>query len=293
MMFSAIRNRMTYANVTATLALFFAMSGGALAASHYLITSTKQIKPSVLSSLKGKAGATGPAGAAGATGPAGGAGPQGSAGPAGVKGETGSPGAPGANGESVTSKTVSKSSETCAKQGGSEFKAGSTTTLACNGKEGSPWTAGGTLPVGATETGDWAFNILTSAVASRTLIEPISFTIPLADPLDAKHVHYINASDEEVVELTGGFGEILKEVTVAPTECLGSVEAPSAQPGNLCVYAFLNTNSAGPAMAASNEIDSAGGGGAGASTAGAIVHFKLEVETQGHIIGWGTWAVTG
>jgi hypothetical protein len=34
-MFSAIRRRATYANVTATLALFFAMSGGALAAGHY------------------------------------------------------------------------------------------------------------------------------------------------------------------------------------------------------------------------------------------------------------------
>ena len=38
----------------ATLALIFAMSGGAYAASHYLITSTKQIKPSVLGHLKGK-----------------------------------------------------------------------------------------------------------------------------------------------------------------------------------------------------------------------------------------------
>jgi hypothetical protein len=66
-----MRRRITYANVVATLALFFALSGGAIAASHYLITSTKQIKPSVLKKLKGnagKTGATGPTGAAGATG---------------------------------------------------------------------------------------------------------------------------------------------------------------------------------------------------------------------------------
>ena len=73
-MFSEIRRRMTYANVAMTLALVFAMSGGAYAAGKYLITSTKQIKPSVLKALVGK---TGKAGANGAPGPAGPAGPQG------------------------------------------------------------------------------------------------------------------------------------------------------------------------------------------------------------------------
>ena len=50
-MFSRIRRRATYANVVATLALVFAMSGGALAAARYIITSTKQIKPSVLTAI--------------------------------------------------------------------------------------------------------------------------------------------------------------------------------------------------------------------------------------------------
>lgn len=47
-MFSRIRNRMIYANVAMTVALVFAMSGGAYAASRYMITSTKQISPKVL-----------------------------------------------------------------------------------------------------------------------------------------------------------------------------------------------------------------------------------------------------
>jgi len=53
-MLSSIRTRVTFANVVATLALFMAMTGGALAATHYIITSTKQIKPSVLAQLKAR-----------------------------------------------------------------------------------------------------------------------------------------------------------------------------------------------------------------------------------------------
>jgi hypothetical protein len=56
--------------VIACLALFVASTGTSIAAGHYLITSTKQIKPSVINKLhgaKGAKGATGTAGAAGAT----------------------------------------------------------------------------------------------------------------------------------------------------------------------------------------------------------------------------------
>src|SRR5437764_1330047 len=43
-----LRRHLNYANVIATLALFFAITGGALAAKHYLINSTKQINPKVM-----------------------------------------------------------------------------------------------------------------------------------------------------------------------------------------------------------------------------------------------------
>jgi len=55
--------------VIALLALFFALGGAAVAAKHYLITSTSQIKPSVLKSLRGKTGAAGKVGPQGLTGP--------------------------------------------------------------------------------------------------------------------------------------------------------------------------------------------------------------------------------
>ena len=76
-----MRRHLSFANVAATLALFFAISGGAVAAKHFLITSTKQIKPSVLASLRGKPGPKGADGAAGAPGPKGDRGPAGPGGP--------------------------------------------------------------------------------------------------------------------------------------------------------------------------------------------------------------------
>ena len=79
-----MRRHLSYANVAATLALVFAMSGGALAAKHYLINSTNQINPKVLKKLKGNAGprGRGAAGAPGAAGAAGKEGPQGKEGSA-------------------------------------------------------------------------------------------------------------------------------------------------------------------------------------------------------------------
>jgi hypothetical protein len=90
-----LRRHLSYANVVATLALMFAMTGGALAANHYLINSTKQINPKVLKKLKGNAGKTGklggagPQGAIGPQGPKGGEGPKGTEGPKGPEGHAG------------------------------------------------------------------------------------------------------------------------------------------------------------------------------------------------------------
>jgi hypothetical protein len=165
-MFSWIRRRCSYANVVATLALFFAMTGGALAASHYLITSTKQIKPSVLSALKGKAGAAGANGAAGATGAVGPAGGQG------AKGETGAIGLQGSEGK--------------------EGKKGE------QGKQGVPGTTGftETLPPEKTETGTWSFGITPIEAAGELTFEvPISFNIPLEESLES--AHYVTREEQE------------------------------------------------------------------------------------------------
>jgi Collagen triple helix repeat (20 copies) len=88
--------------VVASVALAAATTSSAVAATHYLLTSTSQIKPGAISlgNLSRNArsalhGSTGPPGAAGPQGPPGGQGPQGDPGPPGASGP---PGPPGANG---------------------------------------------------------------------------------------------------------------------------------------------------------------------------------------------------
>jgi hypothetical protein len=76
------RRHLSFANVASLLALVFSMSGGALAARHYLINSTGQISPKVLKKLKGTPGEIGPIG------------PQGPTGLPGQKGSTGGRGDP-------------------------------------------------------------------------------------------------------------------------------------------------------------------------------------------------------
>jgi hypothetical protein len=91
--------RVVRQNAVAWLALFVALTGTSVAASGYIITSTRQIKPAVLKKLHGPKGATG---ATGAAGPTGATGPQGKEGPQGAPGKTGLTGNSGLRGEAGT-----------------------------------------------------------------------------------------------------------------------------------------------------------------------------------------------
>lgn len=204
---SSIRKgfRFTPSGVVATIALVFAMTGGAYAAKKYLITSTKQISPSVLKTLKGANGKPGVAGATGAAGPAGTAGTAGGVGPAGTAGTAGTAGADGKEGPPGKS--------------GKE------------GKEGSPWTAGGVLPSGKTETGTFALNPTTGA-KSR---DSISFTIPLAAPIDNVEEECGEAGHPACVT------HVFVEEEPIPAGCAGTVVEGrvtdlQADPGNFCAW---------------------------------------------------------
>src|SRR3954452_6721767 len=119
-----MRPHLSFANVTSSLALFIALSGGAYAAATLPRNSvgstqlknnavtTAKVKdgtlkrgdfaagelPTLQPSVRGEAGPTGPAGPAGPQGAAGAQGDPGVAGTTGAKGEPGTPGAPGAPG---------------------------------------------------------------------------------------------------------------------------------------------------------------------------------------------------
>lgn len=138
--------RFSYANVAATLALVFSISGGALAASHYLITSTSQIKPGVLSGSRGS-GPMGPKGATGAAGPEGKAGPEG-------RGSEGKPGQQGPEGNDGASGTTGpegkQGSPGATGQTGPRGPEGREGPSGLNGAEGQPGREGRQGPTGDT-----------------------------------------------------------------------------------------------------------------------------------------------
>jgi hypothetical protein len=256
-MFSSIRKRFTYTNVAMTLALVFAISGGAYAAGKYLITSTKQISPKVLKSLQGKVGANG------SPGPAGPAGPQG---PAGSQGVAGSKGETGVAGTSVAS-TESKAKIGPCKEGGSEFKASSGTTYACNGEKGKEGTFGGSaLPEGKTLTGYWGASGYGETGAEEGTPGYASTAVNFALPLSVTPTaHFIKAGE------------------TPPSQCPGTAEAPAATPGNLCVFAtnvdnaYLHNGSVYPGVQAHTS---------GFTLVG-LTAAKGAIDIEG------SWAVTG
>ena len=279
--------------VLAFLALLLALTGGAFAASgpggsapsratgasaRAAATSSRAGAGSeavaAKSKAKGKAGPRGPAGprgATGAVGPAGPAGPGGATGPAGPQGPQGAAGASGEPGTSVTS-TESKGKLGPCKEGGSEFKAGASTTYACTGKEGSPWTAGGKLPPGKTETGAYAVSRTVTA-GNEFPVTAISFPIPLETP-------------------PAEFAIVAVGETPPPGCGSGSAAKPEALPGNLCIFEGEASliNKGGMHI---HEVLSPAGGAVG--TTGAELGFLIEGSmTAGEAVSAeGTWAVTG
>jgi Collagen triple helix repeat (20 copies) len=168
----------SYANVTATLALVFAMSGGAYAALMptrggvvYACYQKNNGNLRVRNQTAGCGhharplawnlrGPTGPAGPIGATGATGKTGPTGKTGATGKTGTTGKTGATGAPGTSVTATALGAGNGSCP-NGGSSFTSVSGTTYACNAAVATAFAS-----VTATATASAARNV--SAVAAGT-----------------------------------------------------------------------------------------------------------------------------
>lgn len=238
----------------------------------------------------------------------------GPAGPQGAAGANGKDGANGANGKDGTNGTNGKNVVVAGNASAGECPSGGklyeiegsgVKNKVCNGAqgaEGEPWTAGGTLPSNATETGAWSNAAYIPPESQLPLPTAISFPIPLAAPLaysensSASKVHLINANGQEVEETGGvptGFG--------SSPFCHGSVASPQADPGQMCVYVgFVSIGALPSGVLFNSVIHKPGSGGAGSEiagtgTVGALVVFFLKnasTTTPEVVEVNGTWAVT-
>jgi hypothetical protein len=252
--------------IVALVALVAALGGTALAAKGALTGKQKKEVEKIAKKYAGKPGAPGAAGPAGA------------AGTAGKNGTDGTNGTNGTDGKSVDVTEIPTGEPECAELGGAMVTPeGGTGVEVCNGEEGaegSPWTAGGTLPSGRTETGTFAG--VTEPLEGENLGKAaISFAIPLAAPLDEDHV------------------VVVVETSTAPEKAncenpnhpgTASFANPEAKPGYLCVFAqhFL--------ISGHVEISAPSlGEQPGADVSGAIAELR---STEPEDAAYGTWAVT-
>lgn len=271
-MFSRLREHLGAAGlVVAIVALVAALGGGAIAANGGggdATASAKKGKPGP----RGKTGKAGPQGPAGPAGPAGAAGVKGDAGAAGANGKDGTNGSNGTNGQSVTTQ-VEAPFGNCGEQSGVKLTSASGSNYVCDGadgEDGSPWTLGGTLPADATEAGVWSFTTTkdatpTVSILGKLQIVPISFGIPLSAPISPGNAIFLNETETN-------------------PNCPGSLEAPEAASGYLCIYV------SGEGATGAEPLNKPPFPAANVSTAGALMNWSILGEEA---FGSGSWAVTG
>jgi hypothetical protein len=283
-MYSRIREQFsTSALILSMIALVFAATGGAYAASNSGDGSK------ATASAKAKKGPRGPRGLTGPTGPVGPQGPAGAKGDTGAGGTNGTPGKDGKDGKSAKVTEVELGDPECGGRGGAIVGMESETgTEICNGEEGepgedgSPWTAGGTLPPGATETGAWAF---AAGEEESVILTPISFSVPLKEELLDAHVHF---------QPPGFGGDPDAEAFEDVCGSMFGVGEPTADPGELCVYygpfggVAENATFKGIFPISSLELQTQG-----TSTTGANLAFTYSGSAGALAKGAGSWAVTG
>ncbi|HET7574153.1 MAG TPA: hypothetical protein VFJ99_03470 [Solirubrobacterales bacterium] len=261
-MLSPLRNRFGIPGVISVIALVFAMLGGAYAASN---SGGGKGKTASAKAKKGPRGPRGPQGPAGADG---------AQGPQGLPGANGKDGANGSNGNGIDGKSVvveeiEIGELACNGFGGIEVavEGSGEVEQICNGEEGTngtsgdPWTAGGTLPVNATETGAWDWGVFGSAADQYA---PISFNVPLAAPLPAANVHYVPNSVQNATgsgNLTSGSATVTNLTTATGKFNKGSSVFGAGIPAGAtivaCVPASCNNSTELTLSAAATESGTA------------------------------------
>jgi hypothetical protein len=281
-MLTRIREQLGTAGlIVAVVALVAALTGGAIAATDGgKATSSAKAK-------KGPRGPKGPKGATGANGPQGPAGNPGANGKDGAPGLNGTDGTNGTNGKSVVVGTESTGTGNCGGNGGATVEVEATPAskkYACNGAPGSPWTAGGTLPDGATQTGVWGLRrdefSLTTADMDPQIGHSIfiDFPIPLKGSIPPANIHIVN-------DLFGDPVPAACENTNHPGAA--GVANPEATPSHMCFFGGYFSMS----FQFENPVDFS----SGVSPFGTILNVKMTGGTAEAPAGGGagTWAVTG
>ncbi len=245
----------------AVIAMLVALTGGAFAAAGALNSTQKKEVTKIAKKYAGKPGAPGAKGDQGLKGD---------------PGANGNQGAPGKDGTSVTAVEIPAEEPECEGRGGAIIEPQQIEV--CAGKEGSPWTGGGTLPAGATETGSWAFTGSSEDPSdAEKILVPISFPVPLAaQRLAGPAVHYSGSPADA-------------SFFAPDKDCPTGLEEfpPSALPGKLCVY--LN-NGEGEVGLEYKAIRSSVTTNKGASSSGGYLEF---VATAPVAHASGVFAVTG
>jgi len=309
---SKIRKHLNPATAVALLALVFAATGGAFAATGGGSRggskggrASAQLTATTAKSKGGKPGPRGPRGPAGRVGPIGKNGTNGATGPAGQAGPAG-PAGSGGQGPAGPTGSAGESVKVTEEGECTTFNNASGEGKACNGeqglpgKPGAPWTPNNTLPKDATETGTWGVHVFPADVfieegnteGEAVPVDPISFPIklaaPLTDPSECGNpgkpecvVHYVTTEEQ-----TNSSGP-------ETTDCKGTSEAPAAAAGNLCIY--QGDTSPGSGTLSVHRINAPGPGGEvevhGAGTAGAVLRILYHGPAEPAEI-QGSWAVT-
>ena len=209
-----------------------------------------------------------------------GAGPAGPQGPAGANGNDGQNGSNGAKGDKGDTGNT-----------GSQGKQG------IQGEPGDPWSAGGIIPSGTDVYG--TMNISISGEYYQSVMSSISFPLPVKEAKEqAAYVltaSQLASNERGREELTPTyFNSCVVEggnPDCVDTGCAGTADAPTAPPGQLCVYLKQEEGefSQGVVMA---EKD---GEGAFTNSYGkygtAIVPLEGSFSPEGSYYGYGTWAL--
>jgi Collagen triple helix repeat (20 copies) len=250
--------------IVAMVALVAALGGTALAASKLNSTQKKEVEK-IAKKYAGKPGAPG---AQGPAGPTGSAGKNGTDGTNGTNGKDGTSGTNGTNGKSVTVSEIPVEEAECEERGGAMVaQEGSASGVeVCDGEEGSPWTDGGTLPPGATETG--VFTLTSSGAPIGRYQTALSLPIQLVE-VEGFDQHMLISGVADSGEFTAECGSPF-------------AEHPAPKPGVFCVYAPEHNEATEP------EVQTASGG-SGVSPSGAFLSYVL--GENGSVRG--SFAVTG